>query len=90
MAHPEPTCTQVLFSVAKKRFKKAVDRNLIKRRMREVYRLNKQQLLYDVLAPADRKIIFAVSYIGSDIVSYETMEKKAQKMLIQLAGQVTQ
>lgn len=32
---------QVLFSVPKRRFKKAVTRNLLKRRMREAYRLQK-------------------------------------------------
>ena len=87
--HPEPVCTQILFSVAKKRFKKAVDRNVVKRRMREVYRLNKQQLLYDVLIAADKRIVFSVGYIGNDIVSYDTMEKKMQKLLMQLAEQVT-
>ncbi|MGI9526278.1 MAG: ribonuclease P protein component [Weeksellaceae bacterium] len=36
-----PNVSQVAFSVPKKRFKRAVDRNRIKRQMREAYRLNK-------------------------------------------------
>ncbi len=86
---PQPVTSQILFSVAKKRFKKAVDRNLVKRRMREVYRLNKQQLLNDILIDDNKNIVFSVGYIGNDILSYDMMEKKMQKLLIQLAEQVT-
>lgn len=87
-AEPQPVCAQVLFSVSKKRFKKAVDRNLIKRRMREAYRLNKQQQLYDVLTGIDKTIVFSVGYIGKEIFGYDTIEKKMQKLLIQLCEQV--
>ena len=79
---------QVLFSVSKKRYKRAVDRNLIKRRAREAYRLNKQQHLYDLLANANKKIIFSIGYIGKEIEPYPVMEKKMLKLLTQLCGQV--
>ena len=87
-AEPQPVCAQILFSVSKKRFKKAVDRNLIKRRIREAYRLNKQHQLYDVLISIDKTIVFSVGYIGKEILAYDTIEKKMQKLLIQLCEQV--
>ncbi len=85
----QPVCAQVLFAVSKKRFKNAVDRNLIKRRIREAYRLNKQQQLYDVLVGVDKTIVFSVGYIGKEILGYDTVEKKMQKLLTQLCEQVT-
>ena len=41
---------QILVSVPKKHFKHAVDRNHVKRQVREAYRLNKA-ILYDALQP---------------------------------------
>lgn len=80
---------QVVFSVAKKRFKRAVDRNAIKRRMREAYRLNKQSLLYNQLTGADKKIVLSIGYIGKELAQYDFIEKKMLKLLAQLEGMAT-
>jgi len=82
---PQPFPGQVLFGVQKKRYKRAVDRNLLKRRMREAYRLNKQQRLYSILQEADKKIVFSIGYIGKEINTYELIEKKMLKLLDVLA-----
>ena len=49
---------QVLISVPKKKFKRAVDRNLLKRRIREIYRLHKSEYLFHFLNPLDNSDIY--------------------------------
>jgi len=66
---------QVLISVSKKYFKRAVDRNLIKRRIREVYRKNKADF-YSVLNKSAKKCVFALLYNSDEIASTKDIEEK--------------
>jgi ribonuclease P protein component len=88
ITEPQQFPAQILFSVSKKRYKHAVDRNLIKRRMRETYRLNKQQQLYNQLGATGKQIILSVGYIGKIIEPYDLMEKKMLKLLVQLNAEL--
>jgi len=65
---------QVAFTVSKRNFKRAVKRNLLKRRMREAYRLNKSGF-YSDLAAKEMNIAAMFVFIGKDVVEYLTIEK---------------
>lgn len=60
-----------------------MDRNFLKRRMREVYRLNKSQL-YDFLKQQKWHGHFGIIFIGKDLCDYHTIELKIKKLLKRL------
>ncbi|MBN1598391.1 MAG: ribonuclease P protein component [Bacteroidales bacterium] len=71
---------QVLFSVSKKRFSRAVDRNRIKRKMREAYRLNKAEL-YNIFKEKRLFIQVGFLYVSDEINSYKIIERDMIKAL---------
>lgn len=70
-----PFLVKILITVSNKNFKKAVDRNHIKRLVRESYRKNKQ-ILYDVFSEKNENFIIALQYTGKNILSYKETEDK--------------
>jgi len=75
---------QFAISVSKKKFKKAVDRNLLKRRSREAYRLNKH-ILYNELETQNRQLAFMFIYISKEILPLEIIESKIILILRRLS-----
>ncbi|GHU81822.1 hypothetical protein FACS189415_0980 [Bacteroidia bacterium] len=78
-----PVPLTFMVSVPKKRIKKAVGRNYIKRQVREVYRVRKQALM-ETLAEKNQSMFLAFLYIDKEIHPFANMEKammKAMKIL---------
>lgn len=67
---------EIAISVPKKRFKRAVDRNKIKRLIREAYRKNKSEQFYPFLQAQEIKLSFILIYASNEVFTAIDMEKK--------------
>ena len=71
---------QFTVSVSKRKFKRAVDRNRVKRQVREAYRLNKA-LLFEKLEFSQEKYAWMIIFTGSKMPDYEQIEKAMKKII---------
>ena len=76
---PADVPVQVLISVPKKRFKHAVDRNRVKRQVREAYRQCKQPLCEAV--PGDQCLLLAFVWIADELMPSATVADRIQKLV---------
>lgn len=71
---------QLAISVPKRRFKKAVDRNKIRRLVRESYRLRKYDL-YAQLPAESPQMAWMIIYVGKKKEDFLTIDKTMAKLM---------
>lgn len=76
---------KIVISVPKRKFKKAVDRNRIKRLTREVYRKKKQVLIEQL---GNKKVALLLVYTSKMIFEYTEAEEKINHLLNRLGNEI--
>jgi ribonuclease P protein component len=75
------TGTQVVFAISHRNFRKAHQRNLIRRRMREAYRKNKH-IISPPLQPLNFTLNIGFYYFSNKIENYSCIEQAMKKALL--------
>ena len=73
--------------VPKKQLKLAADRNIVRRRMKEAYRLNKSEI-ESFLVDKNKQLNIAIVYQNEKILSYKVIEEKIKLILGRLREEI--
>lgn len=83
------TPAQFLITVPKKKVRTAVGRVLMRRRIREAYRLNRQ-ILVPALRAAGKSVDIAFIYLDARLLPYSVIESRIQSTLGKIAKRLLQ
>lgn len=75
-----PVPVQFTVSVPKRKFRRAVQRNRLRRQVREAWRLHKHEL-YEALEGQTTTYAFMVLYVAKEPLPYLEVDKSMQKMI---------
>lgn len=73
----------IFISVSKRRFKRAVKRNRVKRQIREAYRVNKHELL-NILVERKCRLAIAFIYLSDQLVESSIIEDRMRIALVRI------
>ena len=82
----EEVPVQMMVSVSKRHFKRAVKRNRVKRQIREAYRHHKQLLIEKV--PEDKSLAVAFIWLSDELFDSRQVEKSVRRLLEKVAERV--
>ncbi len=77
----------LLVSVSKKRFKRAVKRNKVKRYIKEAFRL-KKNISAQTIKDSGQQVHLAILYLDKEIPEYHTLENRMEDVLKRLAREL--
>ena len=77
---------QILVSVSKRHFKRAVKRNRVKRQIREAYRHHKQILAEKV--PQDKTLAIAFIWLADELFESQQVERSVKRLLEKMAESI--
>lgn len=78
---PISSSCRIAFSVSKKRLKSAVQRNKVKRRLREAFRLQYPHVLKQVLEQSNHILLLLCIYLPHEVKPWNYTEKKMDILL---------